>query len=75
MNVSCLPPQAFTPLRPFMACIMLAERANLVTIPLVHDDVTVGAKVFILCNPWSADRQKPHGVSFVMHHRHVQMHG
>jgi hypothetical protein len=59
--VSCLPPEAYTPLRPSLACIMLAERANLVTIPLVHDNVTVGAKIFILCNPWPADRQKPHG--------------
>jgi hypothetical protein len=59
--VSCLPPEAYTPLRPSLACIMLAERANFVTIPLVHDDVTVGAKIFILCNPWPADRQKPHG--------------
>jgi hypothetical protein len=35
MNVSCLATEANPRLRPSLACIMLAERANLVTITLI----------------------------------------
>ena len=65
-----------TPLRPVPARIMLTERANLVIIPFVQEDVTVRAEIFILCNPWPADRQKPHG--YLLYYGpllHVQMQG
>ena len=61
MHVSSLPPEAYPPLRPSLAGIMLTERANLVVIPVIHKGVTVRAEIFILCNPWSANREKPHG--------------
>jgi hypothetical protein len=59
--VNRLPPEAYTPLLPSLACVMLAERAYLVILLLIHEGVTLRAEIFILCNPRSTDRQKPHG--------------
>ena len=56
-----LPPKAYTPVLRCLACVILAERASLVTIALVQEHVTVWAKIFILYNPWAADREKSHG--------------
>jgi hypothetical protein len=35
---------------------MLAEGANLVTIPLIEEDVTVRAKIFVCYDPWPTNR-------------------
>ena len=55
-----LAPAAYTPLLYTLACIMPAKRADLMFIPFVHQDVTVRAKILILCNPRSADVEKSH---------------
>jgi hypothetical protein len=56
-----LAPAAYTPLLYTLACIMPAKRADLIFIPFVHQDVTVRAKILILCHPRSADIKKSHG--------------
>jgi hypothetical protein len=48
------------PSRP-LARIKFAQRAYLITVPLVQEDLTIQAKVVILCNPWAADLEKSHG--------------
>ena len=56
-----LVPHAQTSLPCPLARIMVAERADFIVLAFVHEDVTVRAIIFILCNPWSADIEKSHG--------------
>jgi hypothetical protein len=59
--VSFLPPEAYTSLSCLLARIMLAQRADLIAIPFVQEHVTGRAKILILRNARSADREKSHG--------------
>src|SRR5262245_11658945 len=56
----CLPSPTYTLLSPRLACIILTERAVLILIPVIQEDMTVRTKIFILCDPWAADVQKSH---------------
>src|SRR5262245_30442088 len=59
--MSLLPSEAYPLLPCPLTCVMLAERADLITIPFIHEHVTARAKILILRNSWSADCKKSHG--------------
>ena len=66
--MSRLAPEAYTPLSPSLACVMLAEQANLVTIPFIQEGMTVRAKSSSCATPGPLIVRNRVAVSFVMRH-------
>jgi hypothetical protein len=60
-SVSLLAPETEASALHALARIKFAQRANLVVVPLVQENLTVRAKILILRNPWAADLEKSHG--------------
>jgi hypothetical protein len=57
-----------------MARVIFADGADLIVIPFIHEEMAVGAKIFVFGNAWSTNVEKSHGIPLVYYYPTMRLH-
>jgi hypothetical protein len=51
-----------------LARVIFADRADLIVITFIHEEMAVGAKIFVFGNAWATNIEKSHGIPLVYYY-------